>query len=177
MSVLSVLFFTFIRIGLGAFGGGLATIPFIHHELVVSHAWLTEREFVEVVSLAQMTPGPVAVNAATYVGYRLAGFAGSLTATIVVVAAPLALVSAAAWLLSRASGRTKAWAERVQRALRPVVAAMLFGAFWMVVRPLTKDWRLWLFTLVFFGISRFSPFRKYPQLLLVAAGTAGTILL
>jgi chromate transporter len=45
MSVLSVLFFTFIRIGLGAFGGGLATIPFIHHELVVSHAWLTEREF------------------------------------------------------------------------------------------------------------------------------------
>ncbi|NCB14888.1 MAG: hypothetical protein EOM65_01785 [Synergistales bacterium] len=65
----------------------------------------------------------------------------------------------------------------MQRALRPVVAAMLFGAFWMVVRPLTKDWRLWLFTLVFFGISRFSPFRKYPQLLLVAAGTAGTILL
>ncbi len=125
MSVLSVLFFTFIRIGLGAFGGGLATIPFIHHELVVSHAWLTEREFAEVVSLAQMTPGPVAVNAATYVGYRLAGFAGSLTATIAVVAAPLALVSAAAWLLSGASGRTKAWAERVQRALRPVVAAML----------------------------------------------------
>jgi len=177
MSVLSVLFFTFIRIGLGAFGGGLATIPFIHHELVVSHAWLSEREFAEVVSLAQMTPGPVAINAATYVGYRLGGVAGSLVATIAVVAAPLALVAVAAWFLSRASGRTKAWAERVQRALRPVVAAMLLGAFWMVVRPLAKDWRLWLFTLVLFGISRFSPFRKYPQLLLFAAGAAGMVLL
>ena len=177
MSVLSVLFFTFIRIGLGAFGGGLATIPFIHHELVASHAWLSEREFAEVVSLAQMTPGPVAVNAATYVGYRLAGFAGSLVATLAVVAAPLALVAVAAWLLSRASGRMKAGAERVQKALRPVVVAMLFGAFWMVVRPLAGDWRLWPFTLVLFGMSRFFPFRKYPQLLLLAAGAAGMVLL
>ncbi|MBL3539593.1 chromate transporter [Aminivibrio sp.] len=177
MSALSVLFFTFVRIGLGAFGGGLATIPFIHHELVASHPWLTEREFAEVVSLAQMTPGPVAVNAATYVGYRLAGFAGSLAATFAVVAAPLALVAAAAWLLSRASGRTKRGVERVQRALRPAVAAMLFGAFWMVVRPLAGDWRLWPFTLVLLGMSRFSPFRKYPQLLLLAAGMTGMVLL
>ncbi|MFA7362781.1 MAG: chromate transporter, partial [Aminobacteriaceae bacterium] len=75
MSSLPVLFITFVRIGLGAFGGGLATIPFIHYELVVSNPWLTEREFSDVVSLAQMTPGPVAVNAATFVGYRIAGLA------------------------------------------------------------------------------------------------------
>ncbi|NCC58150.1 MAG: chromate transporter, partial [Synergistales bacterium] len=85
MSSLPVLFITFVRIGLGAFGGGLATIPFIHYELVVSNPWLTEREFSDVVSLAQMTPGPVAVNAATFVGYRIAGLAGSIAATTGVV--------------------------------------------------------------------------------------------
>lgn len=177
MTVLIVLLSTFLRIGLGAFGGGLATIPFIHHELVVSHAWLSEREFAQVVSLAQMTPGPVALNAATYVGYRLAGVAGSLVATVAVVAAPLSLIAGVYWLLSRASGGREAWARRVQRALRPVVAAMLLSAFWMVARPLAGDWRLWLFTLALIGVSRVPAIGRYPQLLLLMGGVAGMVLL
>lgn len=176
MSALPVLFLTFVRIGLGAFGGGLATIPFIHYELVVSNPWLTEREFADVVSLAQMTPGPVAVNAATFVGYRIAGFAGSLTATAAVVAAPLALLVLVAFLVSRASGRTKEWTERVQRSLRPVVVAMLLAAFWTVVRPLAGDWRLWPFSAVVLGASRLPLTRRYPQVLLIGAGVLGILL-
>ncbi|MDD2454262.1 MAG: chromate transporter [Synergistaceae bacterium] len=176
MSSLPVLFITFVRIGLGAFGGGLATIPFIHYELVVSNPWLTEREFSDVVSLAQMTPGPVAVNAATFVGYRIAGLAGSLAATTGVVAAPLALLVLVAFFVSRASGKAKEWTERVQRSLRPVVAAMLLAAFWTVVRPLADDWRLWPFSAAVLGASRLPVVRKYPQVLLLGAGVAGMLL-
>ena len=176
MSALPVLFLTFVRIGLGAFGGGLATIPFIHYELVVSNPWLTEREFSDVVSLAQMTPGPVAVNAATFVGYRIAGLAGSLAATTGVVAAPLALLVLVAFFVSRASGKAKEWTERVQRSLRPVVAAMLLAAFWTVVRPLADDWRLWPFSAAVLGASRLPVVRKYPQVLLLGAGVAGMLL-
>lgn len=177
MTVLIVLLSTFLRIGLGAFGGGLATIPFIYRELVISHSWLTEREFAQVVSLAQMTPGPVALNAATYVGYRLAGLPGSLVATLAVVAAPLCLIAGAYWLLSRASGKGGAWAKRVQRALRPVVAAMLLSALWMVARPLVGDWRLWIFSLALIGVSRMPAIGRYPQLLLLAGGLAAMVLL
>ena len=177
MTALAVLAAAFARIGLGAFGGGLATIPFIHHELVLIHGWLTEREFAEVVSLAQMTPGPVALNAATYVGYRIGGFAGALVATIAVAAAPLTLVAAAAWLISRASGRPKDRLDRIQKAMRPVTAAMVLSAFWMVSRPIVEDRRLWFFTLAVFGLSRFNFFKNYPQLLLLAAGGAGIIFL
>jgi chromate transporter len=176
VSSLPVLFITFVRIGLGAFGGGLATIPFIHYELVVSNPWLTEREFSDVVSLAQMTPGPVAVNAATFVGYRIAGLAGSLAATTGVVAAPLALLVLVAFFVSRASGKAKEWTERVQRSLRPVVAAMLLAAFWTVVRPLADDWRLWPFSAAVLGASRLPVVRKYPQVLLLGAGVAGMLL-
>lgn len=177
MMILGVLAAAFARIGLGAFGGGLATIPFIHHELVLTYGWLTEREFAEVVSLAQMTPGPVALNAATYVGYRVGGFAGALVATIAVAAAPMALIAAAAWVIYRASGRLGARFEKIQKALRPVVAAMILSAFWMVMRPLKEDGRLWVFTIAVFGASQIGFFKMYPQLLLLAAGGAGIIFL
>ena len=104
MGTLLTLIVVFGRIGLGAFGGGLAMIPFFHHELVVLHAWLTEAEFGEVISLAQMTPGPIAINAATFVGYRLAGIAGSVAATTAVVGAPLLVLAGILWLFSRTRG-------------------------------------------------------------------------
>jgi chromate transporter len=177
VNVLWTIVCVFARIGLGAFGGGLATIPFIHFELVVSRSWLSERAFTEVVSLAQMTPGPIAVNAATFVGYRLAGVPGAVLATFSVIAAPLLLIMSALFLLSRASGTWKKRVEQLQRSLRPVVSGMLFAAFWVVLRPLVSDWRLWIMTAGIFLFSKFSLTRRYPQLLLLIAGLLGICLL
>ncbi len=167
---------TFMRIGLGAFGGGLATIPFIHYELVVSRPWLTEKGFAEVVSLAQMTPGPVALNAATFVGYRIAGFPGSVVATAAVIGAPLAVIVLITFLLSKTSGRWRVWTKKVQKALRPVVTGMLFTAFWMVLRPILGDKRLWLLTAVLWAATRIPLLKRFPQLLLLGAGAAGYFL-
>lgn len=177
MTTLATLALVFARIGLGAFGGGLATIPFIHYELVLTRAWLSEKSFAEVVSLAQMTPGPLALNAATFVGYRLAGVAGSFVATFSVVAAPLLLLITALFVLSKASGAWRMRVQCVQRALRPAVSGMLFAAFWVVVRPLMRDGRLWVMTGGVLLLSRIELFKRYPQLLLLLAGLVGALLL
>ena len=173
---LSILALTFMKIGLGAFGGGLATIPFIHYELVVSRPWLTEKGFAEVVSLAQMTPGPIAVNAATFVGYRIAGFPGSAVATASVIGAPLAVIIAVTWLLSKTTGKWKEWTKKVQKALRPVVTGMLFTAFWMVLRPIIQDKRLWLLTGLLWAAAKIPLLKRFPQILLLGAGAAGYLL-
>ena len=78
------LFLVMFKIGLFTFGGGYAMISLLESELVAKRKWLESDEFLNVVAIAESTPGPVAINAATYVGYKLAGFWGSLTATVAV---------------------------------------------------------------------------------------------
>lgn len=81
MSVLIQLFWTFFKIGLFSYGGGYVMIPFIQKE-IITHSWLNPAEFADVVAISQMTPGPISVNAATYVGVRVAGFWGAFFATL-----------------------------------------------------------------------------------------------
>ena len=78
------LFLVMFKIGLFTFGGGYAMISLLESELVAKRKWLENDEFLNVVAIAESTPGPVAINAATYVGYKLAGVCGSLSATIAV---------------------------------------------------------------------------------------------
>ena len=78
------LFFTMLKIGLFTFGGGYAMITLLENEFVTKHRWLENDEFVNIVAIAESTPGPIAINSATYVGYKLAGFWGSLAATVAV---------------------------------------------------------------------------------------------
>ena len=79
-----MLFLVMFKIGLFTFGGGYAMISLLESELVAKRKWLGSDEFLNVVAIAESTPGPVAINAATYVGYKLAGFWGSLSATVAV---------------------------------------------------------------------------------------------
>ncbi len=177
MGMVLMLIIVFGRIGLGAFGGGLAMIPFFHHELVVLNAWLTEAEFGEVISLAQMTPGPIAINAATFVGYRLAGIAGSAAATAAVVGAPLLVLAGILWLFSRTRGKTKTVVDHVQTALRPAVAGLLLVALWTLARPLLGDPGLWILLAAGVLLSRIRLLAAYPQLLILAAALAGLLFL
>ena len=79
------LFYTFFIIGLFTFGGGYAMLSLIQNEVVVNHNWITAGEFTDMVAISQMTPGPIGINSATYVGYAVSGnILGSLTATFAV---------------------------------------------------------------------------------------------
>ena len=76
------LFLSFLQIGAFSFGGGYAAMPLIQNQVVTLHGWLNPAEFTDLVTISQMTPGPIAINAATFVGTRIAGTPGALAATI-----------------------------------------------------------------------------------------------
>lgn len=82
MKRIASLFLTMLKIGAFTFGGGYAMIALLENEFVTKRAWLERDEFLDVAAIAESTPGPIAINAATYVGYKQAGFLGSLVATI-----------------------------------------------------------------------------------------------
>ena len=75
------LFFSFIQVGLFSVGGGYAAMPLIQGQVVTLHGWLTKSEFTDLITISQMTPGPIAVNSATFVGMKIAGIPGAVVAT------------------------------------------------------------------------------------------------
>ena len=79
------LFITFFKIGAFTFGGGYAMIPLIQHEVTVKNKWITDDDILEIVAISESTPGPIAVNSATFVGYRVCGVLGSIASTLGVV--------------------------------------------------------------------------------------------
>ncbi|MEG0516755.1 MAG: chromate transporter, partial [Cetobacterium sp.] len=79
--ILLKLFYVFFIIGLFSFGGGLAMLPLIK-EAVFKYKWLNETEFLDIISISQITPGPIAINSATFVGYKVAGIPGAMSATL-----------------------------------------------------------------------------------------------
>ena len=116
-----VLFLVFFQIGLFSVGGGYAAMPLIQSLVVESHGWLTMAEFTNLMTIAEMTPGPIAVNSATFVGMRCAGLPGALVATFGCIAPSLILVTLLSYLYGRfRSGQTM---QNVLGALRPVVVA------------------------------------------------------
>ncbi|WP_370567478.1 chromate transporter [Desemzia sp. RIT 804] len=81
-NIILTLFINFLKIGLFSIGGGYAIIPFIQEEVVNSHNWLSLQEYTDIITISQMTPGPLVVNTASFVGIRIAGILGAITATV-----------------------------------------------------------------------------------------------
>ncbi len=160
---------SFFKIGLFGFGGGYAILPLIGHEVVSVHGWATRAEFSDMIALSQMTPGPIAINTATYVGFSSAGLLGSTLATGMVYLAPFILV-----LLVCKFFVTMKEHPRVAGAmalLRPVVVGLVLAAFLTLVnRANFVDWKSPLF---FAGVFCGSIWKKiHPILLLLLAGIA-----
>lgn len=86
------LFFTMLKIGLFTFGGGYAMIALLENEFISKKKWIEKDEFIDMVAIAESTPGPVAINSATYIGYKLLGFWGSFLATIAVCIPSFAII-------------------------------------------------------------------------------------
>ena len=76
------LFWSFFKIGMFSIGGGYAAMPLIQNEVVTLNKWLTLKEFADIITISQMTPGPIAINSATFVGIQVAGFPGAIIATL-----------------------------------------------------------------------------------------------
>lgn len=125
------LFFTFFKIGIFSFGGGYGMIPLIERELEI-HNWLTAQEFVRVISISEMTPGPIAVNTATLVGYNTAGFFGGASATLGVVLPSLILILASSHFLYK--HRSHPLLQKILSGIKPVILALIIVAIIFVGR-------------------------------------------
>ena len=149
MQTLMQLLFSFLQIGLFSIGGGYATIPLIAEQVIDLHHWLTLQEFTDIITISQMTPGPIAINAATFVGLRVAGLSGALAATVGCMLPSCVLVTLLARLYLRY--RKLSLLQGVLTSLRPAVVAMiasagvsiLVTAFWdEAVTFAGTNWRL-----------------------------------
>lgn len=120
------LFWSFLKIGAFSFGGGYAALPLIESIVVDENAWLTIAEFTDLITISQMTPGPIAINSATFVGLSIAGFWGAIAATIGNILPSFILVTFVAWLYIKYN--TLDTLQNVLQSLRPAVVAMIAAA-------------------------------------------------
>ena len=131
------LFLTFLKIGAFTFGGGYAMIPLIQREVCTNKKWLNEKEISDIVAVSESTPGPIAINAATFVGYRTNGFTGACTATLGVVLPSFLIISLISLILNEfQSFRTVQYAFM---GIRAAVLALILKALWMMFRSTNKN--------------------------------------
>lgn len=120
------LFLSFLQVGLFSIGGGYAAMPLIQEQMVDNRGWLTMSEFADLITIAEMTPGPIAVNAATFVGMRIGGIPGAVVATFGCILPSLILVSVLFYIYHKYHGFTLM--ENVLAALRASVVALILTA-------------------------------------------------
>lgn len=138
MNVFTDLFFTFARIGAFTFGGGYAMLSLLEHECVENKKWLTEDEMTDVTVIAESTPGPIAINCATYTGLKLAGVRGAVTATLGMVLPSFLILLIISAFLQHAL--TLPLIAKALKGIRVAVALLILRAgFNMIKRILGKS--------------------------------------
>lgn len=120
------LFWTYLKIGIFGFGGGYAMLSMIQFEVVDNHGWMTIEEFADIVALSQMTPGPVSINIATFIGYTVGGFWGSMLATFSLVLPSILLLVFVLKLLFK--NQDNYIVKTTLSSMKPVIAGLIFVA-------------------------------------------------
>ena len=168
------LFLTFLKIGLFGFGGGYAMISLIQAEVVVRHGWISAAQFADIIAISQVTPGPIAINSATYIGYTATGSVwGSLIATFAVCLPPFLLVL----LISRFFARFKhnPWVEAAFTGLRPMTVGLIAAAGLLLMNSENFiDWK----SILIFAAAFLLTWRTnvHPILTICLAALAGLLL-
>ena len=187
------LFWTYTKIGLFGFGGGYAMLSLVQDEVVVKQGWITEQQFTDIVALSQVTPGPIGINSATYIGYTATGsILGAIVATLAVSLPSFILVMLISMVFSRF--RQNRWVEAAFVGIRPASVGLIASAalllsihaegVWqwinhgngeaIVVRDNFPDLR----SLLLFAVTFVAALRRWvhPILLILLAGGAGWLL-
>ncbi len=120
------LLLSFMQVGLFSIGGGYASMPLIQAQVVEKHQWLTMAEFSDIITISQMTPGPVAINSATFVGMRIGGIRGAVVATLGCILPSCVIVLALSWVYFKY--RDVSAVQGVLSGLRPAVVALIGSA-------------------------------------------------
>ncbi|MDD2591282.1 MAG: chromate transporter [Erysipelotrichaceae bacterium] len=178
------LFLCFFEIGLFSFGGGYAAVPLIQAMVVERYHWLSVSEFINLITIAEMTPGPIVINAATFVGMKIDGFTEAIFTTLGSVMPSFIIVLILSWLYKKYKGLSIV--KSILKRIRPLVVAMILSAgFSILVMALFKanDYRIiniddiQVIELIIFIIS-LGLLRKYkvnPIMIIFGSGLIGTL--
>lgn len=172
MSILTQIFFCFFKIGLFSFGGGYAMLPLIQKEVVDMHAWVSVQEFIDMVAISQATPGPIAINIATYVGYKTSGVIGSAMATLgVTLPSFIIMIIISKFFLKFKDNK---YMDYAFLGLRPATVGLIAAAAILVAYGSFIDYKsVIIFLLCFIASLKYN---ADPILLIVLAGIAGYFL-
>lgn len=176
------LFYTFFLIGIFTIGGGYAMLSLIQAEVVTKHGWLTEQAFTDIVAISQMTPGPIGINSATYVGYtvvhdmgypQIVGVLGSLTTTIALILPSFIIFFIIVKMIAR-FGESSVF-KGVMGTLKPAVAGLIGAAAVILITPenFIDIWS-WVIFAAAFVLSWWG--KANPILMIIAAGIAGYLI-
>jgi chromate transporter len=171
------LFLSYLKIGFFGFGGGYAMLSLIQNEIVVQNQWLTNAEFTDIVAISQMTPGPIAINSATYIGYSIAGFWGSVVATIAVCLPALTLmILITKFFLMLQSNR---YVKAAMSGMRIIIISMIGSAALLLMFPTSSDGRSFIdhWSWIIFGVTIYASYKKVnPILLIVLSAIVGIVI-
>lgn len=178
------LFLSFLQIGLFSIGGGYAAMPLIQEQIVDNHGWLSLKEFTDLITIAEMTPGPIAINSATFVGNQIAGILGSIVATLACVIPSFIIVITLGRIYFRFKNLSVI--QGVLEGLRPVVIALISSAgisiltlaFWGEQGFSLNLSDLNLLAVILFSVSLFilRKWKPNPIVIMLGSGLIGMII-
>lgn len=171
MKLIINIFLSFLKIGGFSFGGGYAMIPFIEKEIVASHGWLNITEFIDIIAIAEMTPGPIAINSATFVGYKIAMVRGAIAGTIGVI-----LVSFILLILTgkyMADAKDSQVIKNIFIGIRPAVLGLIFSAAVSVGKTALVDLKSFIIAAVV--LLSILKLKIHPIVCVIMAGVLGCI--
>ena len=175
------LFLSFFKIGLFGFGGGYAMLPLIQHEVVNVHHWISVSDFTSIVAISQTTPGPIAFNSATYIGYTavsnmgfpiIQGIIGSAVCTLAVSLPSFIIMTVVCSFFFKV--KNNQWVRAVLLVLKPAIIGLIASAALMLINDANFiDYKSWIIFVVVFIASR----KKInPILLILLSGVSGLLL-
>ena len=163
--------FAFLKIGAFSFGGGYAVLSFIQREIVEANGWISPEQFVDIVAIAEMTPGPIAVNSATFVGYNMFGVWGGIMCTLCTIAIPVTLSLIVSFYFSKFKGNK--YLQNALAGIRPAVIGLIAASCLSVAEISITS----LYSLLFFGIALLLvwKFKVNPIVTLIICGALGGV--
>ena len=169
------LLYSYLKIGFFGFGGGYAMLSLIQNEVVVQNQWMTNAEFTDIVAISQMTPGPIAINSATYIGYTVAGFWGSVVATTAVCLPALTLMI----LITRffLQLRDNRYVKGAIAGMKPVVVGMIGAAALLLMFPKSADGASFIdgWSWALFAAAMVASLKKVNPILLIVLGAVAGV--
>lgn len=172
MDLLLQLFMSFFKIGAFSFGGGYAMLPLLEKEVIKTHQWMTPTEFIDIFAISEMTPGPIAVNSATFLGYKVSGIIGALVATFAVILPSFLVITLIFTFITKF--KSSPYVDWIFKGIRPIVLGLILAAGVTVAKTSFMDFKAVLIGLLLFYLVSFK--KMNPIWGIILAGVLGVIL-